>query len=449
MNCNKCEKEIDAATAFPYGEEIWCDQCISELHQNPTAEQLYKKYVDNFRQKNIPERYNQIKLLDELMNPDIDHYISISNRTDGKTFNYTHALLSIAIEYETGISFYSRNMMLRLSYQELINEVIEKSPLYKRQDFNFIRNQYYISLNYKDRTIAIISDLKNATELKYFSSYIKNFPLMVYDEFLALEDDYLPDEWDRLKTIYESIDRVDRVEAGEMITKPKIFYFGNAVNFESPVLHGLKIFNILEKHPINTARIYKYEYNVMLEMNRNDNANIQRNTRAFSSDNDAMTTAKFKTNDFNIATDSDRYGIKRNPRIIYVKLKEDFLKIWFNRTTMDIILSIESRLDEDERYLYNMQLKDNRKDSTFLTERYFDDNHIKKIDRGEYLFDNNFSKNYITSDFYDLNRLKIKKLVRESLRGDNEQIERASKEKQFVDNSLEQSKKWLSQKFWG
>lgn len=411
---------------------------------NPTPEQIYQKKLDRFRKDHIPERYNQIKLLDELNNPDIDHFISISNRTDGKSFNYVHALLYIAIEYDIGLSFFSRNMMLRLSYQQLINEIIDMSTIFDRKDFNFIRQQYYVTLNYKDKTIALISDLNNATELKYFSNYLKKFPIMVYDEFLALETDYLPDEWERLKTIYQSI---DREESYPLIHKPKIFYFGNAVNFESPILHGLKIFNILEKHPINTINTYHYEFNVMLEINRNDNANEQRNTRAFGSNDDAMTTAQFETNDFNIATDNDRFKIKQNPRSFYVKLKSDFLKIWFNRDTLDIILSIESRTDEP--YLYNMQLKDNKENSTYLNEKYFDDNHIKKIDKGTYLFENNFSKNYITSDFYELNRLKINKLIREFLRTDDQQKEIESKEKQFKENYIEQTKKGLMKKIWG
>lgn len=411
---------------------------------NPTPEQVYQKYLDNFRKKHIPERYNQVKLLDELNNPEIDHYVSISNRTDGKSFNYIHALLNIAIEYDIGISFYSRNMMLRTSYQTLIEEIIEMSSVLNRADFNFIRQQYYVTLNYKDKTIALISDLNNATELKYFSNYLKKFPIMVYDEFLALETDYLADEWERLKTIYESI---DRVESYPLIHKPKIFYFGNAVNFDSPVLHGLKIFNILEKHPMNTARIYKYEFNVMMEINRNDNANEQRNTRAFGSKNDSMTTAQFETNDFNIATDSDRLGIKRNPRTIYIKLKNSYMKIWFNRNTLDVILSIESRINDP--YYYNMQLKDNKEHSTYLNPNYFDDDHIKKIDKGAYLFENNFSKNYITSDFYDLNRLKINKIIREFLRKDNEKLEIESKEKQFQENYIEQTKQGLMKKLWG
>src|SRR5699024_7368641 len=148
--------------------------------------------------------------------------------------------------------------------------------------------------------------------------------------------------------------------------------------------------------------IYKYEFNVMLEINRNDNANKQRNTRAFGSDNDAMTTAQFETNDHNIATEYDREYVKRNPRVIYVKLKDNYMKIWFSRDLKVIILSVESRIQVSHddsfklNYQYNMQLKDNRADSIFLNDSYFSEDHIKKIDRGYYLFDNNFSKNFIT-----------------------------------------------------
>src|SRR5699024_8793020 len=190
---------------------------------NPTPEQKYKRYLQNFRKNHVPERYNQVLLLDELNNPTIDHFISISNRTDGKSFNYVHALLNIAIDYDIGLFFLSRNMMLRTSYQELINEIIEVSTVLNRKDFNFIRQQYYISLNYNGKTIEVISDINNATELKYFSNYLKKFPIMIYDEFLALETDYLPDEWERLKTIYQTI---DRMEEYPLIHKPKIFYFG-------------------------------------------------------------------------------------------------------------------------------------------------------------------------------------------------------------------------------
>lgn len=411
---------------------------------NPSEDQIFKDSLKKFRRDHIPKQYNQVRLLDELNNPEIDHFISISNRTDGKSINYVHALLKIAIDYDLGLTFLSRNMMLRTSYQELINDILDISTIFDRRDFNFIRSQYYVSLNYKDRTIAIISDLNNASELKYFSNYLKKFPIMIYDEFLTLETEYLPDEWVRLKTIYESIDRVEKYP---LIHKPKIFYFGNAVNFDSPVLHGLKIFNILENHPINKAIIYKYDFNIMLEINRNENANERRNTRAFGSDNDSMTTAEFETNDHNIASNDDRDHIRKNPRFIYIKLKNDYLKIWFNRDSLKIILSIESFITEP--YIYNMQLKDNKEQSTYLNQSYFDDSHIKRIDKGDYKFENNYSKNYITTDFHELNRLKINKIIREFLRNDNEQVEIESKEKQFKENYIEQTKRGLMNKLWG
>lgn len=406
--------------------------------------QPYQDMLKSFIKNNVPKRYNQLKLLKELDNPEIDHFISISNRTDGKSFNYIHALLFIAVKYDIGITFLSRNMMLRTSYQQLIDEIIDVSNLFDRADFNFIRNQYYVALNYKNKTIAIISDLNNAGELKYYSNYIKKFPIIVYDEFLALETDYLSDEWQRLKTIYESIDREAEYP---LIKKPKILYFGNAVNFDSPVLHGLQIFNILEKHPMDTAKIYKYKYNIMLEVHRNENANSQRNTRAFASDNDSMTTGEFETNAHNLADDVDRNHIKKNPRQINVKLKSDYLTIRFNRDSLLVNLAIESNVDGG--YQFNMQLKDNTDTSQYLKPVYYDDNHIKRIDKGKYLFDNNFSKNYITGDFYELNTLKIHKLVREYLRTDDRNKEVESKEKQFKDNFIEDTKKGLMKQFWG
>ena len=404
----------------------------------------YKNYIEQFRKKHIPKRYNQVKLLDHLDDPEIDHFISISSRTDGKSINYVHALLNIAIDYNLGLMFISRNMMLRQSYQTLLEDIFDLSTVLNREDFSFIRTQYYVSLNYKKRTIAIITDLNSATELKYFSNFLKKFPIMVYDEFLAIESDYLSDEWIRLKTIYESI---DRVEEYPLIYKPKIIYLGNAVNFESPILHGLEIFNILERHPLNTMKIYKYDFNIALEINRNENTNELRNTRAFGSKNDSMSTAQFQTNDFLIATENDKNHIKINPRTIFIKLKNDYLKIWFNPEDLTTILSIETTITKDH-YDYNQQLKDNTVSSIYLNESYYNENHIKKYDRGFYLFENNFSKNTITSENNNLNWIRINKIIREYMRKDNQQNEIESKEQQFKDNYIEQTKRGLLKKLW-
>lgn len=406
-----------------------------------TEKDLIKNYIEQFRMKYIPERYNQIYLLDELCNDDIDHYISISNRTDGKSFNYIHAFLNIAINFNIKLSFFSRNTMLRISYQTLIEEIIDWSPILNAEDFQFIRTQYYVTLRYKKEDIAVLSALNDATEIKYFSNYLRHFPIMIYDEFLALESDYLSDEFERLKTIYESIDRIPN---RPYIKQPKIFYFGNAVNFESPILHGLNLFNILEKHPMNTHKIYG---NVMLEMNKNENANDDRNIRAFKSEDDSMTTGQFERNDYNVANHSQREHIKKNPRKFYVKLRDNYLSIRFNRDTFVIILSIDNKMSDDYDYIFNILLKDNKEGSQYLNEKYYDDSHYKKIDRGIYLFDNNFSKNFITNDFIDLKRLRINKLIREYLKNETPDLESKEKENQFYDNYIEMSKIAIYKKF--
>ena len=211
-----------------------------------------QKFIDKKR-KNIPQEYNQIELLNELTNPDIDWLVSISNRADGKSFNYINTAIDLAIEYDIKFVLMSRTYMLRLAYMNLVYTIIDKS---KDKDLKFLffkRNEDYIDVFYNDKSIAIITDLNNATDLKYYSNYLKEFPLIIYDEFLAIESDYLTDEWERLQNIYESIDRVAN---RPYIHNPKILLLGNAVNFNSPLLSELNLFNKLENHPINTMKIY-------------------------------------------------------------------------------------------------------------------------------------------------------------------------------------------------
>src|SRR5699024_11416427 len=150
---------------------------------------------------------------------------------------------------------------------------------------------------------------------------------------------------------------------------------------------------------------------------------------------------------FNIADDTDREYINIKTYFLYNKLNKDYLNIWFNRDYLHVILSIESNINYP--YPYNMQLKDNLEQSIYLKESYFDEKHIKKIDKGYYLFENNFSKNYITTDFHELNNLKINKIIREFLKNDDLDKELESKEKQFKENYIEQTKKGLMKKIWG
>lgn len=404
----------------------------------PTEEQKFQSYVSDYREKNIPIRYNQIKLMEYLTDDDLDHYVSISNRADGKSFNYMGFLLKFSVDYEVGFTFIVRHYTVRKPVQQLIQKIIDTNDHFEPHDFIFMSTDFYTVLIYKDRHVGIITDLNQATDLKYSSNYLQDFPIMIYDEFLALEGDYLMDEWDRLKTIYSSINRKDIIPT---ITHPKIIYLGNAVNFSSPVLSHLNLFNILEKHPMNETK--KYD-NIVLEFNRNDNVNEQRNLRAFKEDSDAMTKAEFAINKHNIATGNDRNRINLKPNYVYVKMRTAYLKITYNMDTFESILSVVS---DNETYDFNILIKDNTENSTYLTPSYYDEDYVKKYDKDVYLFDNMYSKDNILDGFNDVKTLKISKIIKRHF-SDNTKDNFEMREQVYKENYLENTKKNLFKKFF-
>lgn len=361
-----------------------------------------KKYITEYRSK-IPKKYNQAKMLDFLTNENIDHYISISNRADGKTYNYIKFFLKLAIDFDIKFILLSRNFTVRNSYCEIVSNIIQSSKDLEYNLLEFNTSQFYRTIIYNKKTLGIITDLNEATNLKYFSQYIKNFDILIYDEFLAIESDYLPDEWERLKTIYSSVNRDFSKE--RILKYPKIIYLGNAVNFSSPILANLKLYNILENHSINTVSRYG---NICLEINKNENVNNIRNLRAFEETTDSLTNADFKSNQFNIAKDIDYIDIKKDYEFIIVKINNNnFLKIEYNKVTQKSILSIT--INEGD-YQYNTEIKDNKNGSIFLKKTYYKDKFYKKYVNNEFLFKNEYSKNYILSDL-KISSLNIYKLL--------------------------------------
>lgn len=405
---------------------------------NPTEEKKLLKYVQNYREKNIPLRYNQIKLMNHLFDEDLDHYFSISNRADGKSYNYKSFLLKFCIDYQLGFTIVVRHFTVRLAEQMLLQKIIDSSDEFNPRDFTFMHTPFYNVLIYKDRHLGIITDLNQATDLKYHSNYLQDFPIIMYDEFLALEGDYLIDEWDRLKTIYSSINRKEEIP---YIKNPKLLYLGNAVNFSSPILASLDMFNILEKHPMN--EIKKYD-NIIMEFNKNENANEQRNLRAFKEEEDNMTHAEFYINKHNIATDNDRKKINRNPAYCYVKLRSSILKITYNRDTMECILSM---INHHPTYDFNLLLKDNIEISTFLNETYFDEHYGRKYDKNVYLFDNMYTKDNILDGFNDIKTLRISKVIKKH-KSMNVKDNFEMREEVYQENYMENTLKSLHEKFF-
>lgn len=392
----------------------------------------YQNLLEKHR-RTIPDEYNQIELCNELMNKDLDFYISISNRSDGKSFNYVGFFIKLAIEKGIGFMLVSRHFTLRYAYQELVDEIVSEM---KGVNFNHIfyeKNDDYIKIGYKDDYIGIITDLNNATDLKYHSATLKYFPIIIYDEFLALEGDYLTDEWEKLKTIYQSVDR--NKDEIPYISHPKIFLLGNAVNFSSPILANLDIFKWLQNHKINTTRQYN---NILIELRKNDNVNNKKNLRAFDSQNDAMTTAQFNFNDYQLTSDNDMQYIQKNGDFFFIKTEFGYLKIIFNVNDLRTNIKFTPYV---ENYQFCTQIDDVKNDVIYLDEKYYDyEKHFKQYyKKGSFItFDNAYTKSFVL-DNDDLIALRIKKVIKRYFK--TRQTTEPDIDKIYENNYIERSKR--------
>lgn len=404
----------------------------------------YQNFVTKFR-KSIPDHYNQIELVDKLMNQDLDFYISISNRSDGKTFNYVSFFLKLAIEFDIKFVLISRHFTLRNAYVELLERIAIELKHFDSNKLSTQNTQDYVAVYYGDKEVAIITDLNNATDLKYHSNYMKHFPIIIYDEFLALESDYLIDEWEKLKTIYESIDR----NHGNIpyLKIPKIVLLGNAVNFSSPLLANLNIYEDLQHHGTYAMNSMRQYDNILLEMRRNEFSNEERNTRAFKSDQDAMTTGEFDFNTFNLADEPLRNHISKNGDFFHIKTPINYIKVMYNVSDYQANLKV---VPYAESYQFCTDVHDVEKNAIFLKETFYKENHSKRYYNPSNLhFENAYSKTFILNEERHID-ININKLIKQHKK---EQMKKrgfndfARHEKIHQDNYLERSKEYLVKRF--
>lgn len=379
-----------------------------ELLIDTREKKKIKKFIDKFRKENIPENYNQVAGTEQVIfNDDIDYLMSISSRTDGKSFNYIGMFLAIAIQFPKAgleICFFVRHYTLRQARIDLIFDIMDTMPFFDVNLLEFERGDFYTSVEYNGRVIAIICDIPKSQDLKDNSAFIKKFPIGIYDEFITLETDYVPSEDYHLAKIYSSIDRVDN---RPIIKHPKFIFLGNPENFQSPVFSMTNTYNVLEDHEINTGKVYD---NVYLEMFRNENQNEKMNSRALRFVGNAPSSGEFQINKTYIARDIDRNRVEMNGFSYFnIKLEEGFILVKYNLKTRETLLSYKPKAD---KYDYCTNIKDYKEGVKFLKETYFKETHWKSHQRGRYLYENEFTKTLIVNDS-QLISLKIWRLVAE------------------------------------
>jgi len=370
----------------------------------------YYEFVNKFRKKYVPKEYNQVKLLYDICKPDVTHLFSLSNRSDGKTTNYIHFFINLAIKEERlKFALMVRHWDLKVAMEEQVVDVVEKFSDLEIDKLMFKRTPQYTTIWYDNKNIGITYDMNKATDLKNASGVLKKYPIIIYDEFLALPDDYVSNEFTKLQRIYSTTDKNGILP---LIGHPKIIYLGNAENFMSPILAGLKLYNILENHPINEKKLYKTKEfgTIAIENHYNESVNEKINTNAFGNQSLAMYTGQFSVNNFNIISNDERKEIEYNKQFFYIKYGTYYIKVTYNQKTYKCYLSIESFLPPEYDYQFNTEIADNTEKSVYLKESFFDEDHIKKYAKGFFLFDNSYTKEIITGDSF-ISSLKINALI--------------------------------------
>lgn len=411
------------------------------LFKKKTKEERVQEFIEKFRKENIPPQYNQAKGVEILWSEKVHTCISISSRTDGKTFNFIGMLMALAIEfpeYGLNICFLDRHYTLRQTYIDLIWDIMDIMSYFDVEKVDFERGDLYTNVEYDGKVFAIITDINKSQDLKNASAFLKKFPVEVYDEFITLPQDYVPNEGYHLSKIYYSINRDHN---RPFLKKPKQFYLGNPENFESPVFSMYDLYNDLETHPINTAKIYHEK--VWLEMWRNENQNDLIGESPFVNEVGNATSGQFTINNTHIANNNIRTRIENNGfNYFNVKLEEGYLFIKYNIKTKETLVSYKALADD---YDYCTDIKDVKNGVIYLKENYYKETHWKYHEKGRYWYDNSYTKTLIV-DNPQLIQLKLWRLVSEHKVRQSEMNNLP--EKQFKEISEKEQLRKIQQKFF-
>lgn len=387
-----------------------------------TEEEEYQYYLKKYKENYLPKEYNQLELLNKLTDESIDHYMSITTRGDGKSFNYISCMGYLAYHLEMPTLLLVRHWTLQDKMRDLVEEIIRTTGWGDIQGIQWETNTDYMICYLDGRELFLITDLNRASDLKQSSAVLKRFPIILYDEFLTLTDDYVDNEFQKMGTIYKSI---DRVKGRKYIKFPKCIYLGNPVNFTSPLLPALNIYNYLQSHEINTMKQYN---NVLLEMRKNEARNDGKNLRAFPDPNDSDVTGEFKFASYKLQTPQAYISQLHHGELVKVRIDSQLMFTILKNNGI-ITVGIE-RADNEEDFC--MSLNDEEEDKPFLTGRFYKDNFYKRYEKGMFMYKDAFSKEYITHMNSDLMNINFYRLFKHVENVETEEVFKKAEEQRIL-----------------
>lgn len=379
-------------------------------------QQVYDAVLKEYRDNYLPPEYNQLELLDQLCNDTIDHYISITTRGDGKSFNYIGAMSYLGYYLGLRSVLLVRHWSLQNAMKDLVETVLRTIKWCEMSSVSWQTNTDYLICYIEDEPVFLITDLNRASDLKQHSAVLKEFPIILYDEFLTLQSDYVENEFQKMATIYKSIDRVPK---RPFITYPKCIYLGNPVNFSSPLLPSLKIYDYLQTHEIGSVKQYN---NVLLEMKKNIHRNEGKNLRAFPDPNDSDVTGEFKFDNYMLTTPQEYVMNLNNSRRIKIRLSPELMYVIVKSGTK-YILSIEKADNEED---FTLSFNDSNEHRKLITNRFLKDAMPKRFSKQIFMFKDAYSKEYI-SQHIEIQQINFYKMFKNTLEIEKEEVYNESK----------------------
>lgn len=367
---------------------------------------VFKKY----RKKYIPQKFNQLDILENILNDNIDYGIDITTRSNGKTTNYVGMLTKLSIDFNFKVGYITDHFNQWDSVFANIKHTLKifDINIEDENDFWYFPLKGLIKFGYKDKELGYIINISRPQDIKRYFSQVSECKILVYDEFIRADEDYYPNEDVLLNQIKQTCDKDSMNENIKSIfgNKSRVILLANPINLLSPVLHSMGIIKILEEKEINDEVII--DGRTGLHLNSNAETNKEYIDDSFMPQlNKQEIETMFNINKYNVISSDYLSQIYNNKDTLSSK-------IYINSTKALIVTCLHNNyilsLTNDIRncsFCTNIEDKDVNR--IYLDDNWIDNDYMSHLfEHDMFSFSDMYTKNEIlSSNLYQINYIRV------------------------------------------
>lgn len=360
------------------------------------VEKLFEELIEN-----TPERFYQAHGLKAAILDDINYiHMNVSNRRDGKSFTTTYILTLLALKLGFKLLFLATDERSQISYFNQMAKVLRETDTKYKEEYLEYRTikRWYINIYYQSEHIATVIDFSEIESLKNESAFLSQFDILFYDEFIKSPYRYHRQEYYLIKMLYKSMNRPNKLRKLKL---PKLLFAGNPTNFDSPVLAGFDLLNLIETQPLNTCETYhRNTVNLIIEKHKNEQANVKEENDMFPDENeDPNSSGDFVFNNYNIEKKSSLMDL------LVIDLEDFYLYVYYTSDLNKILFEIKGFSSQVDFCSY---FSGESESVIYLGHRFIRDSN--KFERVPARYVNSYTKTFI-SDSVFIKSLNIYKII--------------------------------------